>query len=130
MYDRWQEKKPKERNQLTYEDALETSEVMNEMNKHWEELENKIEKLYSDAKQFNMQPPRFQYYDMMKDELNEAQTTWTMFDDFKREKEEFEKEEWLTYRKKGYFAFQDFFLKWQETLKQCEKNVVVRFLLQ
>ena len=31
MYDRWQEKKPKERNQLSYEEAMETSEVMRDM---------------------------------------------------------------------------------------------------
>ena len=31
MYDRWQEKKPKDRNQLSYEEALETSEVMRDM---------------------------------------------------------------------------------------------------
>jgi dynein heavy chain 2 len=102
---------------------------MNEMNKHWEELENKIEKLYSDAKQFNMQPPRFQYYDMMKEELNTAQSTWGLFNEFKNEMEKFNQEEWLTFKKKGYFAFQDFFIKYQEALKQKEKNVVVRFLL-
>jgi hypothetical protein len=28
MYEKWQEKKPKERNQLTYEDAMETSQLM------------------------------------------------------------------------------------------------------
>tara|TARA_B110000285_G_C14809547_1_gene461315 strand:+ start:212 stop:409 length:198 start_codon:yes stop_codon:yes gene_type:complete len=65
----------------------------------------------------------------MKNELHEAQTTWALFDDFRLELEEFQKEEWLTFRKKDYFAFQDFFIKWQETLKQQEKNVVVRFLL-
>jgi oligoendopeptidase F len=31
MYDRWQEKKPKDRNQLTYEDALQISESMREL---------------------------------------------------------------------------------------------------
>ena len=52
MYDRWQEKKPKDRNQLSYEDAMETSEVMKDMKQHWSELEAKIEKLYVDAKHF------------------------------------------------------------------------------
>lgn len=52
MYDRWQEKKPKERNQLSYEEAMETSEVMKDMKQHWSELEAKIEKLYVDAKHF------------------------------------------------------------------------------
>ena len=67
----------------------------------------------------------------MKGELNEAQATWSLFDAFKTELDEINNEEWLTYRKKGYFAFQDLFLKWQETLKGREKgNVVVRFLLQ
>jgi hypothetical protein len=31
LYDKWNEKKPKERNQLTYEEALETAETMREM---------------------------------------------------------------------------------------------------
>lgn len=31
MYDKWQEKKPKERNQLTRDEALETSEMMKEL---------------------------------------------------------------------------------------------------
>ena len=57
MYDRWQEKKPKERNQLTYEEALETSETMKEMNQHWAELETKIEKIYVDAKHFGKEKP-------------------------------------------------------------------------
>lgn len=72
MYDRWKEKKPKERNQLSYEEALETSEVMKDMRMHWKDLEAKIEKLYVDAKHFGKPQPKFQYYDMMKDELNEA----------------------------------------------------------
>lgn len=28
MYDKWQEKKPKDRNRLTYEDAIETADMM------------------------------------------------------------------------------------------------------
>jgi hypothetical protein len=67
----------------------------------------------------------------MKGELNEAQATWSLFDAFKTELDGLNKEEWLTFRKKGYFEFQDLFLKWQEALKVQEKgNVVVRFLLQ
>ena len=50
MYDRWQEKKPKERNQLTWEEALETADSIKEVTEKWTELENKIEKLYVDAK--------------------------------------------------------------------------------
>jgi hypothetical protein len=38
-------------------------------------------------------------------------------------------EEWLTYRKKGYYAFQDFILKMTDLLKGKEKTVVVRFIL-
>lgn len=35
MFDKWQEKKPKDRNQLSYEEALETAETMREMKKQW-----------------------------------------------------------------------------------------------
>ena len=31
MFDKWNEKKPKDRNQLTYEEAMETSEMMKEL---------------------------------------------------------------------------------------------------
>jgi hypothetical protein len=72
MYDRWQDKKPKERNQLNYEDAMETSEVMKDMKMQWTSLEEKIEKLYVDAKHFGKAPPDFKYYDLMKNELHEA----------------------------------------------------------
>ena len=44
--------------------------------------------------------------------------------------EEFTKEEWLTFRKKGYFGFQEFFLQQAEKMKALPKNVVVKFLLQ
>ena len=38
MYDKWTEKKPKERNELTREEALEISEVMKEMRTQWVSL--------------------------------------------------------------------------------------------
>jgi hypothetical protein len=129
MFDRWQEKKPKERNQLTWEEALETSESIKEVTEKWTELEAKIEKLYVDAKQFGKARPRFEHYDLMKDDLGQAQETWSMFADFRKELDEMNKEEWLTFRKKQYFAFQEFFINWGDKLKQKEKNVVVRFLL-
>lgn len=31
MFDKWNEKKPKDRNQLTYDEAMETSEMMKEL---------------------------------------------------------------------------------------------------
>jgi dynein heavy chain 2 len=76
----------------------------------------------------------------MKAEIEEAKETWALFDEYKAEVEEHAKEEWPTYRKKGYYAFQDFFLKWGERLRQREADIrnglkegdmgVVRFLLQ
>ena len=54
-----------------------------------------------------------------------------MFEEFKNELDEMGKEEWLTYRKKGYFAFQDFFLLWTDKIKATQnKTVVTRFLQQ
>ena len=38
MFEKWQEKKPKERNQLTREEALEVAEVMKEMRAQWTSL--------------------------------------------------------------------------------------------
>ncbi len=52
-----------------------------------------------------------------------------MFEEFNKEINEFGKEDWITYRKKSFFAFQDFFVNWQEKLKGKGKDVVNRFLL-
>lgn len=38
MFDKWNEKKPKDRNQLTYEEAMETSEMMKELRQQWNDL--------------------------------------------------------------------------------------------
>jgi hypothetical protein len=53
----------------------------------------------------------------MKDELEEQNASWALFETFRTEMEIFTKEEWLTFRKKGYFAFQEFFLSQSEKLK-------------
>lgn len=67
----------------------------------------------------------------MKDELDMQNESWSMFEEFKNELDEMGKEEWLTYRKKGYFAFQDFFLQWTDKIKATQnKTVVTRFLQQ
>jgi hypothetical protein len=83
MYDRWQEKKPKERNQLTFEEAMEVSESIKEIRESWAELEDKIEKLFVDCKHFGKAAPKFEYYEAMKGELQQANDTWGMFDEFK-----------------------------------------------
>jgi len=44
MFDKWQEKKPKERNQLSYEEAMETAETMKELRKQWEALDERVGK--------------------------------------------------------------------------------------
>jgi len=130
MFDKWQEKKPKDRNQLTYEEAMETSEMMGELRTQWGGLQERIDKINKDCKHFGRDQPQFTYYEKMKEELEEQNQSWGLFEEFKKELDEYSKEEWLTFRKKGYFAFQDFFLKQSEKLKTMPKNVVVRFLLK
>lgn len=130
MFDKWQEKKPKERNQLSYEEALETAETMREMKQQWQELDDRVTKCVRDCEHFGKGKPTLTFYDKMKDELEEQNASWALFETFKSEMEQFTKEEWLTFRKKGYFAFQEFFLSQAEKLKALPKNVVVKFLLQ
>ena len=50
------------------------------------------------------------FYDKMRDELEEQNQSWGLFEQFKADMDSFTKEEWLTFRKKGYFAFQEFFI--------------------
>ena len=35
MFDKWQAKKPKDNSAITFEDAVETSEMMKEMRANW-----------------------------------------------------------------------------------------------
>ena len=71
MFDKWNEKKPKERNELTYEEAMETAEMMKELRQQWSELQDRITKVNRDCQHFNKEKPVFTFYDKMKDELEE-----------------------------------------------------------
>lgn len=110
MFERWNEKKPKDRNELTREMALETSEMMKELRQQWSALQERINKVYRDCEHFKKEKPKFTYYDKLKEELNDQEEAWSLFDEFNKELNEFGKEDWITYRKKGFFAFQDFFV--------------------
>jgi dynein heavy chain 2, cytosolic len=129
MFERWQEKKPKERNELTREQALETSDMMKELRQQWAQMNERSQKCYRDCEHFKKPKPEFKYYDKLKDELNEQEEIWGLFDEFNTEIGEFGKEDWITYRKKAFYAFQDFFIAWQEKLKGRGKNIVTRFLM-
>lgn len=128
MFDKWQEKKPKERNDMSLEEALETAEGMRGLKENWVVLEDRMQKMQRDCKNFGREMPKLTYYDQMKDELEHAQSAWGIFEEFKTATDEMGKEEWLTFRKKEYFKFQDFFLKQQEQLKNAPKSVVTKFL--
>jgi len=54
---------------------------------------------------FGKPEPKLTFFDKLKDELDEASKSWGNFDEFQAELNAFCKEEWLTFRKKGYFAF-------------------------
>ena len=110
MFDKWQAKKPKDNSAITFEDAVETSEMMKEMRANWTQLLDRIGKINRDCKHFGQKEPKFAFYEKMKDELEEQDKSWSLFDDFKKELDTYSKEGWITFRKKEYFKFQDFFL--------------------
>jgi uncharacterized protein YdiU (UPF0061 family) len=105
IFDKWQEKKPKERNQMTFEEALETAESMRELNQQWSEMSERVQKIKRDCEHFGKAQPKLTYYDKLKEEIDEQNLSWGLFETFKTEMDAFTKEEWLTFRKKGYFAF-------------------------
>lgn len=71
MFERWNEKKPKDRTELTREMALETSEMMKELRQQWSALQERITKVYRDCEHFKKEKPKFTYYDKLKEELND-----------------------------------------------------------
>lgn len=103
---------------------------MKDLRNNWTHLQDRIAKINRDCKHFGQKEPKFTFYDKMKDELDEQDKAWSLFDEFKAELDKFSQESWLTFRKKEYFKFQDFFLSQAERLKSMNKNVVSRFLLR
>jgi hypothetical protein len=45
MFDKWQEKKPKDRNKLTYEDAIETADMMRQLQADWSVISERFTKV-------------------------------------------------------------------------------------
>ncbi len=45
---------------------------MRDLKVQWTDLETKIEKIYVDAKHFGKEKPRFEYYELIMEELNSA----------------------------------------------------------
>jgi hypothetical protein len=105
MFDKWQAKKPKDNSQITYEEAVETSEMMKELRSNWTALLDRIAKINRDCKHFGQKEPKFTFYDKMKDELDEQDKAWALFEEFKTELDKFSKEGWITFRKKEFFKF-------------------------
>ena len=104
--------------------------MMKELQEQWKVMSTKIEKINRDCKHFGKDPPKLGYYDKMKEEIEEQQEAWSAFDEFQKELDQIRKEEWLTYRKQKYFAFQDFFLAFAEKVKKAPKTTVSRFILE
>ena len=69
MFDKWNEKKPKDRHQLTLETATEANEMMQELCEQWKAMQTKVEKIKRDCKHFGKEQPKLTFYDKMKDEL-------------------------------------------------------------
>jgi ElaB/YqjD/DUF883 family membrane-anchored ribosome-binding protein len=84
MFERWQEKKPKDRNQLTREEALEMSEMMKELRTQWGSLHERIQKAIRDCEHFKKEKPKFTYYDKLKEELNDQEEVWALFEEFNK----------------------------------------------
>ena len=71
MFDKWNEKKPKERHQLTAEGAMEAAEMMRELKEQWKTMSVKVEKVNRDCKHFGKEAPKLTFYAKMKDEIEE-----------------------------------------------------------
>jgi len=57
FYNRWQTLKPKERNELDWETAIETSEKMKEWREQWDELEKRTQSILNDCESFGIDKP-------------------------------------------------------------------------
>lgn len=76
---------------------------MRDLRAQWQVLQDRVKKVSQDCENFGKPKPTLTFYDKMKDELEESNQTWGLFEEFKKEMDTFAKEEWLTFRKKEYF---------------------------
>ena len=131
FYNRWQTLKPKERNELDRETAIETSEKMKEWREQWDELEKRTVSILNDCESFGIEWPHFSFYDDLKNDLVKQEQAWKIYDDFNAELNAMGQEDWISFsRGKGIYNFQDMLHKWMETIKKKDMTVVSRYLLK
>ena len=106
FYNRWESLKPKERNQLDREIAMETSEQMKDWRQQWDELETKTTNIMNDCKHFGIDAPHFSFYDELKNDLAKQETAWRTYDEFNEELNKMGVEDWISFsRGKGIYDF-------------------------
>ena len=57
MFDKWQEKKPKDKAQMTIEEALEMQETMKEQLTAWADAQKRVERVTNTCSNFNKPKP-------------------------------------------------------------------------
>ena len=122
FYSRWTALKPKKLEQLEPEEAKEVAAKMREWRANWDEIEAKIKNCEQDCKHFDIGDPKIAKLEEIRRELEEEEKGWKVYEEFQNAFEEFEKEDWLSYRNKLY-SFQDLLLKWSDKLKANPNKV-------
>ena len=79
---RWTALKPKSFSEMNREDALETADKMKEWHGEWEKLETFIKQLLEDCEHFQVSPPEFKFYNELKEDVQQQQVSWTLFEEF------------------------------------------------
>jgi dynein heavy chain 2 len=87
----------------------------------WQDLMQKKDNLFADYEKFNIDKPEFLLIQEIETDLNKAEDSWSLFEEFYNELESLTSEEWIVFRKKIY-RFEDFLTSWQAKLKNTGKS--------
>lgn len=97
VYKRYEQIKPKGE-ELNKNEVLDLYNKIKDWQVEWNQIESKYKLIESDIKHFNMKMPEFKIYQNIKYKLSLQLGNWIFFILYRAEVEQYEKEEWLTFR--------------------------------
>lgn len=128
LYACWNQFKPKidfvedDRNVV-----LEAIQFIKEKRDVFADFQQRRETLLAECEQFGMDKPEMLFFDEMKEDLEEYERRWLIYEEFDADLQKMADEEWILFRKKTY-CFDEFLNEWDKKLKNqpAATHIIVR----
>ena len=90
----------------------------------WNKLEEFINGIFEECKNFEIEIPQIKNYEEIKSEIYSNKSKWELLSEFNENLSLLENEEWLSIRHKAYNLMQDLTVNWQDKMKKREKDFI------